>query len=308
MPHREAPGYRLFLKGIRRSGLPAVCIGCGGRNEKGECMENFDEIRNQMRIDIIRSTAAAGSGHPGGSLSCTDILAVLYFKVMNVDPANPDWPDRDRLVLSKGHGAPALYAALAEKGFFPREDLLTLRKLNSYLSGHPDMNSTPGVDISTGSLGQGLSLANGMALAGRVDHKDYKVYCIMGDGEIQEGQIWEAAMAASHYKLNNLIAFVDWNGLQIDGTNDEVMTVRPIDEKFRAFGWNAVVIDGHDCDAILEAVNEAKKSEERPSVIVCKTVKGKGVSFMENKVGWHGVAPNADQAEAALAELEGTHE
>ena len=271
-------------------------------------MDNFDEIRRQMRIDIIRSTAAAGSGHPGGSLSCVEILAVLYFKVMNVDPARPLWADRDRLVLSKGHGAPALYAALAEKEFFPREDLLTLRKLGTYLQGHPDMNSTPGVDISTGSLGQGLSMANGMALAGRVDGKDYNVYCIMGDGEIQEGQIWEAAMAASHYRLNKLIAFVDWNGLQIDGTNDEVMTIRPIDEKFRAFGWNAVIIDGHDCEAIEREIRKAQESTDKPSVIICKTVKGKGVSFMENKVNWHGVAPNKEQAEAALKELEGQHE
>ena len=264
------------------------------------------DITTQMRADIIRMLAAAGSGHPGGSLSACDILAVLYFDKMNVDPANPDWPDRDRLVLAKGHAAPALYAALAGRGYFPREDLVTLRKSSSYLQGHPNMQTTPGVDMSTGSLGQGLSVANGMALAGRLDHKDYWVYCIMGDGEIQEGQVWEAAMSAGHYGLDHLIAFVDHNHLQIDGNNDEVMTVNPIEDKFRAFGWDVMTIDGNDLEAVSDAVDSAKaKLNGRPTLIVAETVKGKGVSFMENQVGWHGVAPTAEQAEAALKELLG---
>ena len=260
-------------------------------------------IANQLRIDMIEALAAAGSGHPGGSLSATEILTVLYFDKMNINPKVPSDPDRDRLVLSKGHAAPALYAALAERGYFPREDLITLRKLDSHLQGHPNMSDTPGVDMSTGSLGQGLSVANGMALAGRLDGKDYWVYCIMGDGEIQEGQIWEAAMSAAHYKLDHVIGFVDHNGLQIDGSNDEVMTVMPIAEKFQAFGWDVVTIDGHDMDAIAEAIERAKSVKGKPSVIVCETVKGKGVSYMENQVGWHGMAPNAEQAAVALDEL-----
>jgi len=264
---------------------------------------DLEAIANQMRIDIIESLAAAGSGHPGGSLSCADILAVLYFEKMNIDPENPHWEDRDRLVLSKGHAAPALYAALAERGFFPREDLITLRKYGSHLQGHPNMADTPGVDMSTGSLGQGLSAANGMALAGRLDGKDYYVYCIMGDGEIQEGQIWEAAMSAGHYHLDHVIGFVDHNGLQIDGTNDEVMTVNPIGDKFAAFGWNVLSVDGHDLEAISAAIDEAKATKGMPTVIVCETIKGKGVSFMENAVNWHGAAPNAEQAAVALAEL-----
>ena len=238
-----------------------------------------------------------------GRFPAADILAVLYFDKMNIDPENPNDPDRDRLVLSKGHAAPALYAALAERGYFPREDLKTLRDIHSHLQGHPNMNDTPGVDMSTGSLGQGLSVANGMALAGRLDNKDYWVYCVLGDGEIQEGQVWEAAMSAAHYKLDHVIAFVDHNKLQIDGTNDEVMTVNPIDEKFAAFGWHVQVIDGNDLEAISAAIDAAKAETGRPSVIVCETVKGKGVSFMEDQVGWHGKAPNAEQAEQAIAEL-----
>ena len=265
--------------------------------------EDLAKIANQIRIDIIKETNAAGSGHPGGSLSATDILTVLYFDKMNVDPDNPRDPDRDRFVLSKGHIAPGLYATLAERGFFPVEDLLTLRKADSHLQGHPNMNDTPGVDMSTGSLGQGLSVANGMALAGKLDGKDYYVYVIMGDGEIQEGQIWEAAMSAGHYHLDNLIAFVDHNGLQIDGPNDQVMTVNPIGDKFAAFGWNVIGIDGHDLEAISDAVDAAKAQKGKPTVIVAETVKGKGVSFMENQVGWHGTAPNAEQAAQALAEL-----
>lgn len=264
---------------------------------------DMKDIAKQMRIDIVKMLAAAGSGHPGGSLSATDILAVLYFDKMNIDPKNPDDPNRDRLVLAKGHAAPALYAALAQKGFFAHEDLMSLRKSNSHLQGHPNMNTTPGVEMSTGSLGQGLSVANGMALAGRLDGLDYYVYCIMGDGEIQEGQVWEAAMSASHYKLDHVIAFVDHNHLQIDGNNDQVMTVNPIEEKFRAFGWNVMTIDGHDLEAIAAAIDQAKTSQGKPTVIVAETIKGKGVSFMENQVGWHGVAPTAEQAEKAVAEL-----
>lgn len=256
-----------------------------------------------MRIDIIEEIAAAGSGHPGGSLSVTDILATMYFDKMKIDPKNPKWEDRDRLILSKGHVAPALYAALAERGYFPKEALQTLRKNDSFLQGHPDMKGTPGVDISTGSLGQGLSVANGMALAGRLNDKDYYTYVILGDGEIQEGQVWEAAMTSAHYRLDHVIAFLDFNGLQIDGTNEEVMNVNPVDEKFRAFGWEVQVIDGHDCEAIAKAVDKAKKAEGKPSMIICRTVKGKGVSFMENVAGWHGTAPNEEQTRLALQEL-----
>ncbi len=261
------------------------------------------DVTNRMRAHIIRMTAAAGSGHPGGSLSATDIIATLYFRHMRVDPANPEWEDRDRFVLGKGHAAPALYAALALRGFFPEEELLTLRRLGSRLQGHPCRSETPGVDMSTGSLGQGLSIANGMALAGRVSGRDYHVYCLMGDGELQEGQVWEAAMSAAHYGLDHVVALVDHNGLQIDGPNASVMNVNPIDEKFRAFGWNVLCVDGHDLDAIDAAVTEAKRCAGKPTVIVCETVKGKGVSFMENEVDWHGVAPSAAQAEEALAEL-----
>lgn len=260
-------------------------------------------VTKKMRAHIVEMLAAAGSGHPGGSLSATDIIATLYFKHMHVDPGNPLWEDRDRFVLGKGHAAPALYAALAMRGFFPEEELITLRKIGSRLQGHPCRTETPGVDMSTGSLGQGLSVANGMALAGRLDGRDYYVYCIMGDGELQEGQVWEAAMSAAHYRLDHIIAFVDHNGLQIDGPNSQVMNVEPIDEKFRAFGWNAMRIDGHDLDAIDAAIIAAKATEGKPTVIVCETVKGKGVSFMENVVDWHGVAPNAEQAKRALAEL-----
>jgi len=264
---------------------------------------DMQDIAKQMRIDIIEMLTAAGSGHPGGSLSACDILAVLYFDKMNIDAANPEDPDRDRLVLAKGHAAPALYAALSQKGFIPHEDLITLRKSDSYLQGHPNMQMTPGVEMSTGSLGQGLSVANGMALAGRLDKRDYYVYCIMGDGEIEEGQVWEAAMSAGHYGLDHVIAFVDHNHLQIDGNNDEVMTVNPIEDKFRAFGWNVTTIDGHDYDAISQAVDAAKATTGKPTLIVAETIKGKGVSFMEDQVGWHGVAPTAEQGEQALAEL-----
>ncbi|MCG1013095.1 transketolase [Tepidanaerobacter sp. GT38] len=265
--------------------------------------QTIEELQSKARIirrHIVEMIAEAGSGHPGGSLSSADIVTALYFHVMNVDPKNPKWPERDRLVLSKGHAAPVVYAALAEKGFFPKEELLKLRKTGAMLQGHPDMKATPGLDMTTGSLGQGLSAANGMALAAKLDNKDYRVYVIMGDGEIQEGQIWEAAMTAAHYKLDNLTAFVDHNGLQIDGPITKVMSPESIQEKFKAFGWNVIDIDGHDIQQILEAVEEAKTVKGKPTVIVSKTVKGKGVPFMENQVGWHGKAPTLDQAKEAL--------
>lgn len=257
----------------------------------------------QVRINVIEMLAEAGSGHPGGSLSMADILTVLYFDKMNIRPDEPKWEDRDRLVLSKGHGAPGLYSVLAERGYFAKDELMKLRKCGQMLQGHPDMKGTPGVDMSTGSLGQGLSVANGMAIAGKLDSKSYRVYAICGDGEIQEGQIWEAAMSAAHYHLDNLTVFVDHNGLQIDGSNDEVMKVSPIADKFKAFGWNVLEIDGHDVAQICAAVELAKTVKGKPTVIVCETVKGKGVSFMENQVGWHGSAPNQEQKEQAVAEL-----
>ncbi|KHO63313.1 transketolase [Thermoanaerobacter sp. YS13] len=268
--------------------------------------EFLKQKAKEVRIDIINMLAEAGSGHPGGSLSCADILTLLYFDKMNVKPDNPKWEDRDRLVLSKGHAAPALYAVLAEKGFFPKEELKTLRKLGSILQGHPDMKSTPGLDMTTGSLGQGLSAANGMALAGKLDKKDYRVYVILGDGELQEGQIWEAAMTAAHYKLDNLTAILDFNGLQIDGPNREVKNIEPVNEKFKAFGWHVIEIDGHDFDQIDRAIEEAKATKRRPTLIIAHTIKGKGVSFMENQVGWHGNAPNEEQRQKAIQELEGS--
>ena len=265
--------------------------------------DELKALASSIRQGIVTATHAAKSGHPGGSLSAADILTYLYFEEMNVDPANPRDPKRDRFVISKGHAAPGLYATLAERGFFDKAELETLRHIGSMLQGHPNMNDTPGVDMSTGSLGQGLSVANGMALAGRLDGKDYWVYVVLGDGEIQEGQVWEAAMSSAHYKLDHVIAFVDHNKLQIDGPNDKVMTVNPVDEKFAAFGWHVQVIDGNDLEAVSAAIDAAKAETGRPSVIVCETVKGKGVSFMEDQVGWHGKAPNAEQAAEALAEL-----
>lgn len=257
-----------------------------------------------IRKDIIEEVYSAASGHPGGSLSATDILAVLYFHVMRVDPKNPKWEDRDRFVLSKGHCSPALYGALAEKGFFPKEDLLTFRKTNSYMEGHPSMKSVPGVDMSTGSLGQGISAAVGMALAGKLDQKDYRVYAVLGDGEIQEGQVWEALMAAAHYKLDNLTAFLDHNGLQIDGKITDVLSPESVEEKFSAFGWKVINVNGHDHLQIIEAIEEAKKTKGKPVMVVADTIKGKGVSFMENAAGWHGTAPNKEQRDQAIEELD----
>ena len=258
----------------------------------------------KIRRHAVTAVYSAASGHPGGSLSIADILSVLYFDEMNVNPADAKNADRDRFVLSKGHCAPALYGALAEKGFIPVEDIATFRRADSYLQGHPDMKGVPGVDMSTGSLGQGICTANGMALAGKLDNKDYRVYSILGDGEIEEGQVWEAAMFAAHYKLDNLTAFVDFNGLQIDGDITEVMNPTPIDKKFEAFGWNVLCIDAHNYDEIKDAIAKAKATKGKPTVIIAKSVKGKGVSYMENKAEWHGSAPNKEQYETAVAELD----
>ena len=260
-------------------------------------------IANDVRIGIIDATHAAKCGHPGGSLSIADILTYLYFEKMNIDPKNPQMQDRDRFVLSKGHTAPGLYAALAHRGFFPVEDLLTLRKIDSYLQGHPDMHKVPGVDMSSGSLGLGISAACGMALAGKIENKDYRVYTIIGDGESEEGQVWEAAMFASHYKLDNLCVILDLNGLQIDGPITEVMNPTPHDKKFEAFGFHVITIDAHDFNEIEAAFAEAEATKGQPTVIIAKSIKGKGVSFMENAVNWHGAAPNDEQHAQAIAEL-----
>lgn len=257
-----------------------------------------------IRQGIIEAVHSAKSGHPGGSLSSADIMTVLYFEEMRVKPEEPKWADRDRFVLSKGHCSPALYATLAERGFFPKEDLKTFRHIDSYLQGHPEMKKVPGVDMSTGSLGQGISAANGMALAGKLDNKDYRVYALLGDGELEEGQVWEAAMFAAHYKLDNLTAFLDFNGLQIDGDITKVMNPTPVDQKYEAFGWHVITIDGHDYDAIRGAIAEAKTVKGKPTMIIAKTIKGKGVSFMENQAGWHGNAPNDEQYETAMADLD----
>ncbi len=257
-----------------------------------------------IRMDILTEVYSANSGHPGGSLSIADTLAYLYSEILRVDPENPDWPERDRFVLSKGHTAPALYAVLAECGFIPKEDLTGFRNINSYLQGHPDMKHTPGCDMTSGSLGLGISAAAGMALGAKVQGKDFRVYAMLGDGELVEGQVWEASMFSAHYKLYNLCAFVDWNGLQIDGRIVDVMNSTPIDKKFRAFGWYVQVINGHDFDQLEKAVANAKKTKGRPSVIILKTIKGKGVSYMEDKASWHGAAPNEEQYKLGMAELD----
>ena len=258
---------------------------------------------NEVRKNIVKSVHSAKAGHPGGSLSAADIFTYLYFEELNVNPENPKDPDRDRFVLSKGHCAPGLYSALALKGFFPVEDMTTLRKLGSYLQGHPDMKGVPGVDMSTGSLGQGISTAVGMAMAAKMDGKEYRTYTLLGDGEIQEGQVWEAAMFAGYRKLDNLCVIVDNNNLQIDGEIDTVCSPYPIDKKFEAFNFHVINIDGNDFDQIDAAFKEAKATKGMPTAIICKTIKGKGVSFMENKANWHGVAPNDEQYEQAMAEL-----
>ena len=269
-------------------------------NEKKQLMVNACKVR----MGVIESVHAAKAGHPGGSLSAADLFTYLYFKEMNVDPANPKWEDRDRFVLSKGHTAPGLYSALALRGFFPWEDLKTLRHIGSHLQGHPNMNLTPGVDMSTGSLGQGISAAAGMALAAKYQGKNCRVYALLGDGEIQEGQVWESMMFASHYKLDNLCVIVDNNGLQIDGKVSDVMNPYPIVDKLQAFGLNVVEIEGNDMEQIEAAMNAARETKGAPTAIVMKTTKGKGVSFMENNAGWHGKAPNDAEYEQAMAELQ----
>ena len=264
----------------------------------------LEKMANEIRKDIVTAVHSAKSGHPGGSLSSADIFTYLYFEEMNVDPANPKWEDRDRFVLSKGHVAPGLYSTLAEKGYFPKEDLKTLRHTGSYLQGHPDMKHIPGIDMSSGSLGQGVSAAVGMAAAGNYDKKDYRVYTLTGAGEIQEGQIWEAAMWAGHRKLDNLVVIVDNNNLQIDGSIEDVCSPYPIDKKFEAFNFHVINIDGNDFDQIRAAFKEARETKGMPTAIIAKTVKGKGVSFMENAAGWHGKAPNDEEYEIAMADLE----
>ena len=269
-------------------------------------VKGLKEIADRLRVDVVEMTTAAGSGHPGGSLSSADLMAVLYFGgVMRHDPKNPAWEDRDRFVLSKGHVAPVLYAALAESGYFPVEELMTLRKLGSRLQGHPVRGKVPGVEMSTGSLGQGLSMVCGIALAGRMDGRDYRTFCLLGDGELQEGQNWEAAMFASQYGLSNLIAFVDRNHLQITGDTEKAVGLNPLPEKWRAFGWNVIVIDGHDIAMIIEAIEKAKEPSDRPTVVIMETVKGKGVSFMENNPAFHGKAATEEERDEAIMELTG---
>lgn len=264
----------------------------------------LQKIANEVRKDIVTAVHAAKAGHPGGSLSAADLFTYLYFQEMNIDPKDPKKADRDRFVLSKGHTAPGLYSALAERGYFPKEDLKTLRHLGSYLQGHPDMKHIPGVDMSSGSLGQGISAAVGMAIAGKLDNADYRVYTLLGDGEIQEGQVWEAAMLAAHKKLDNLVVIVDNNNLQIDGAIDEVNSPYPIDKKFEAFNFHVINIDGNDFDQIDAAFKEAKTVKGCPTAIIAKTIKGKDVSFMENQAGWHGKAPNDEEYAVAMADLE----
>ena len=263
-------------------------------------IENLKNIAKQIRLGIIEAVYSAQSGHPGGALSVADIMAVLYFNEMNVNPSEPNMENRDRLVLSKGHASAALYSALANRGFFEAEELKKFRNINSNLQGHPDKNKVPGVDMTTGSLGQGLSAANGMAIAGKLQNQDYRVYCILGDGEIEEGQVWEAAMASAHYELDNLCVVVDNNNLQIDGEIGKVMSSYPIDEKFASFGFEVMNIDGHDIDEIMKAFEVARSIKGKPVSIIAKTVKGKGVDFMENQAGWHGKAPTTEQYEQAI--------
>ena len=263
----------------------------------------LQKTANEVRKGIVTAVHGAKAGHPGGSLSAADIFTYLYFEEMNIDPKDPKKADRDRFVLSKGHTAPGLYSTLANRGYFPVEDLKTLRHLGSYLQGHPCMQETPGVDMSSGSLGQGISAAVGMALAGKMDNKNYRVYTLLGDGEIQEGQVWEASMFAGHRKLDNLVVIVDNNGLQIDGKIDDVCSPYPIDKKFEAFNFHVINIDGNDFDQIDAAFKEAKATKGMPTAIICKTIKGKGVSFMENNAGWHGKAPNDDEYATAMADL-----
>ncbi len=267
----------------------------------------LQKIANEIRIGIIEEVYAGKSGHPGGSLSCVEILTALYFNQMNISPEDPASPSRDRFVLSKGHASPALYSTLAQRGYFDKKQLLTFRGIDSILQGHPDMKHIPGVDMSTGSLGQGLSCANGMAISSKLNKDGVRVYCLLGDGEIEEGQIWEAAMTSSHYKLDNLCVIIDNNNLQIDGEITEVMSSYPIDAKFESFGFNVINVDGHNMEQLIEAFNKAKQVKKKPTAIIAKTIKGKGVSFMENQVGWHGKAPNEEQYHEAMKELQGNN-
>lgn len=262
---------------------------------------NLTEKAKHIRADIVKMLYTSQSGHPGGSLSCVEMLMALYYKAAKIDPKNPNWEDRDRIVLSKGHACPALYAILADLGYFPREDLWTLRQIHSHLQGHPDMKKTPGVDVNTGSLGQGVSIAGGLAMGAKYLKKDYKVYAIVGDGEIQEGIVWEAAMSAANYKLDNLVVMLDHNGLQIDGANDDVMSLGDVMAKYKAFGFECFKVNGHDIDEIVEAINAPVSG--KPKFICCETHKGQGVSFMTDQYGWHGKAPNKDEYEQAMKEL-----
>lgn len=269
---------------------------------------SYDALKktaNDIRIDIIKAVYSAGSGHPGGSLSAADILTALYFKEMRIDPQNPRMEGRDKFILSKGHATPGIYSTLAERGFFKKEMLLTFRKLGSPLQGHPDMVKVPGIEMSTGSLGQGISASVGMAMAGKMDGDPGRIFVLLGDGELQEGLVWEAFMAASHFKLDNLVAIIDWNGLQIDGKNEDVMNVAPIEDKLRSFGWETVMIDGHDFEEIFTAFEKIGTFEGKPFAIIARTIKGKGVSYMENDPGWHGKAPDEEQARKAVEELGG---
>ena len=270
------------------------------RDHKG-----LKEIARNIRKDIVSMIHTSKSGHPGGSLSAVEILTALYFDEMNIDPNNCKMEDRDRFVLSKGHAAPVLYATLAHKGYFDKEELKGLRRINRMLQGHPDMKGIPGVEMSTGSLGQGFSVACGMAMASKLDNAPWRVYTLLGDGEVQEGIVWESAMSAAHYKLDNMVAFLDYNGLQIDGKTEDVMNIGPIVDKFKAFGWNVIEIDGHDFDQIFAALDMAKETVGKPTMIIAKTIKGKGVSFMENQAGWHGAAPSDSDLETALLDLGG---
>lgn len=267
-------------------------------------IKELSKIATNIRKNSIDMVFEVQSGHLGGSLSSADILAVLYFNTMNIDVSNPTWEDRDRFVLSKGHCSPALYATLSERGFFPKDELKKFRQIDSFLQGHPDLKSVPGVDMSTGSLGQGISAACGMAIAAKLDQKNYRAYALLGDGEIQEGQVWEAIMCASHYKLDNLTAFLDHNGLQIDGKIEDVMSPEPVADKFRAFGWNVIIVDGHNIKQLINSIEEAKQFKGKPTIIIANTTKGKGVSFMENEASWHGNAPNQEQRNKAIQELD----
>ena len=268
-------------------------------------IKELEKTAAQVRIGVIKAISAAGSGHPGGSLSAADIVTALYFDEMNIDPKEPKMKGRDKFILSKGHAGPVQYSALALRGYYDPEDMMTLRKIGSKFQGHPDMRKVPGIEMSTGSLGQGFSASVGMALANRLDNDPGRIYVLLGDGELQEGIVWEAAMSAAHYGLDNLTAILDYNGLQIDGRNEDVMTVAPVDDKFRAFGWNVIEINGHDFNEIKEAFKAARGCKGKPIAIIAHTVKGKGVSFMENEAGWHGKAPDAEQTKQAVAELGG---